>query len=232
MGKTSKSTNTTTTSSLPISSQSVLSVNGNPLVETSIKDNTLYSNYNYTPEEQAINKYVQDSLLTSLPNVNTFLPETIANMDSQIEAYTKKGIDSINDIYTPMIQSLQNNVASRFGNLDNSIFMENLNGLESKRASAVSSLAEDVQSKRSELINNELQNQYNYLNFLTGYQNQNLQNVLNATKLNQSNLSLNNDYQNSLYNYLNNKSSQAYSALGNVNWGQLANNISKLGYFL
>lgn len=231
MGKTSKSSNTTTTKSYPSSTQSVLSVNGKPLVETGIKNNTFYSNYNYSPEELAINKYVQDSLLNSLPKVNTFLPETIANMDSQLEAYTKKGVDTINDIYTPMIQSLQNNVASRFGNLDNSIFMENLNNLESKRANAVSSLAEDVQSKRSELVNNELQNQYNYLNFLTGYQNQSLQNVLNATKVNQSNLSLNNDYQSNLYDYLNNQSSVP-SSFGNVNLSQLVNNFAKLNSFL
>lgn len=231
MGKTSKSTNTTTASNFPTSTPSVLSVNGKPLVETGIKNNAFYSNFNYSPEEQAINKYVQDSLLSSLPNINTFLPETVANMDAQVEAYTKKGINTINDIYTPMIQSLQNNVASRFGNLDNSIFMDDLNGLESKRANAVSSLAEDVQSKRSELVNNELQNQYNYLNFLTGYQNQNFQNMLNATKLNQSNVSLNNQYQNNLYDYLNSQSNTS-SSLGNINLSQLANTISKLGYFL
>lgn len=230
MGKTSKATNTIVTPGLPANTQSVLSVDGSPLVETGIRDNTFYSNYHYSPEEQAINKYIQNSLLSSLPNINTFLPETIANMDSEIEAYTKRGIDSINSIYNPMIQSLQNNVASRFGNLDNSIFMENLNGLESKRASAVSTLAEDIQAKRSDLVNNELQNQYNYLNFLTNYQNQNLQNMFNAIKLNQSNYTLKNDYQDSLNNYLNNKSSS--SLLNNVNWSQLASSLSKLNNFL
>lgn len=212
MGKTSKSDNSTVV--YPTNTQSVLNVNGKPLVETSIRNGVLYSNYDYSPEEQAINKYVQDSLLTSLPKINTFLPETIANMDEQIDAYTKRGIDSINEIYNPMIQSLQSNVASRFGNLDNSIFMDGLNDLESKRAGAVSSLSQDVQAKRSDLINNELQNQYNYLGFLTGYQNQNFQNLLNATKLNQANFSLNSDYQNGLYSYLNNQS-YPYSSLNN-----------------
>lgn len=200
MGKTSK----TNTVNYPVNTQSVLKVNGRPLVETSVDGNTLYSNYNYTPEEQAINKYVQNSLLENMPKLNTFLPETIANMDAQVDAYTKNGIKSLNEIYTPMIQNLQNNIASRFGNLDNSIFMDGLNDLENKRSSAVSALAQDVQAKRNELVDNELKNQYNYLNFLTSYQNQNFQNLLNATRLSQSNFTLNNNYQNDLYNNSNN----------------------------
>ncbi len=215
MGKTSK----TKTVTLPSTTQSVLTLNGKPLVETSIKDNKLYSNYYYSPEEEKLNKYVGESFLSSLPKVNSFLPETIANMDSQISAYTQQGVNSINEIYTPMITNLENDIASRFGNFDNSIFIDNLKGIESSRAKAVSALSQDVLAKRNELVNDELENQYNYLNFLANYQNQSFQNMLNASKFNQSNLSLNTDY---LTDYYGSKNSS------NPSWSQLSSYLSTL----
>lgn len=204
MGKTSKV-------EYPQATESSLSVNGMPLVQTSINGGSISSNYNFTPEQNAMNNYVQASLLTNVPKINTFLPQTIENLSLQVEAYKNNGVNTINELYPPMIKGLQNEVANRFGNLDNSIFMENLNGLETKRASAVSALAQDVEAKRNELVNDELQKQYDFLNFLTDYQNQTFQNMLNATQLNKSNLSLNNDYQTKIYNASDN---QADSALG------------------
>ncbi|MDD3237175.1 MAG: hypothetical protein PHV37_03680 [Candidatus Gastranaerophilales bacterium] len=198
MGKTSK-----TSQMLPSATQSVTSVNGVPVVNSYIDGGTIYTNYNETPEQKALNSYAQNSLLENLPKVNTFLPETIQNLNSQIDAYTKKGAKSIDDIYSPMIKNLQNDSASRFGNLDNSIFLENLNSLESKRADSMATLAENIQSKRNELVNDELQNQYNYLSFLTDYLNNYQQNLYNMGKNNQSGLSTNNSYQTQLYNALN-----------------------------
>ena len=84
-----------------------------------------------------------------------------------------------------MIQELQENVASRFGNLDNSVFMDNLKGIESKRAEAISDLATNLQSKQSSLINNELSNRYNFLNYLSNLQNNinnNIQNTISASR--------------------------------------------------
>ncbi len=220
MGKTTK----TETKYLPSTSQSVITINGKPLVSTSIKNNTIYSKYYYSPEEEALNKYIQQSLLSSVPKLNTFLPETIDNMNRQVEAYTQQGLETIKDVYTPMITKLENDIASRFGNFDNSIFIDSIKGLEDSRAKAVSALAGDVLSKRNELENNELQKQYNYLSFLTGYQNQSFQNMLNASKLNQSNLSLNNDY---LSNYVASNNSKS-SGNSSLNWNQLSSYLSYL----
>lgn len=219
MGKTSKNY----TESLPSNTQSVINVNGKPIVESYIKDNTIYSNYYVSPEQEALNKYVQESLLESIPKIGTFLPETIENMNKEIEAYKDQGVSYINEMYTPMLQGLQNNIASRFGNLDNSLFMDDLNSLETKRSKAISGFAQDVQSKRSELVNDELQKQYNYINFLNNYQNQNLQNMFNTTKLNQSNLSMNNDYQSKIYNSLNSGGSSLNSGL--LSFGNLIDKI-------
>ena len=150
-------------------------------------------------------------------------------MDSQVEAYTRQGIDSINQVYTPMITSLENDVASRFGNFDNSIFLDSLKGIESSRAKAVSALSQDIQAKRTEIENNEIQKQYDYLNFLTNYQNQSFQNMLNASKLNQSNLSLSNDY---LADSFSSGNKNQSSNNNSVNLSQLTNYLATLAKFV
>ncbi len=199
MGKTSKNTTTAT----PSNSSSVISVNGTPLVTTKTDGGSISSNYNFSDAEKATNDYVQNALLSGIASINTFLPETINNINSQIDAYTQSGIDTINDTYTPMIKSLEEDVASRFGNLDNSIFLDSLGGLESKRSDAMSDLAQGILSKKSELIDDELNRQYSYLNFLTDYKDQTFSNMITALELGKSSLSLNNDYQSDVYNYSN-----------------------------
>ncbi len=199
MGKTSKSSNT---NNYPKSSSSTFSVNGNPLVTTTTNGTSFSSNYNFSDAENATNEYVQNAILKGLSSVNTFLPETIENINSEIDSYTKRGVNTINETYTPMIQDLEESVASRFGNLDNSIFLDNLSGLESKRSDAISNLALDVESKRSELIDDELERQYNYLNLLTDYKDQTYKNVLASMELGKSALSSNSKYNSDLYSYL------------------------------
>lgn len=68
-------------------------------------------------------------------------------------------------MYEPMLENLKTDVASRFGNFDNSVFMDNLNSIEENRAESINNLAQDVMSKRDELISNELAQRYTYLGF-------------------------------------------------------------------
>lgn len=93
-----------------------------------------------------------------------------------------------------MLKDLKTDVASRFGNFDNSVFMDNLNAIESNRAYAISNLAQDITAKRSELINNELSQRYTYLNFLQDIQNQTNSNILNFANSSQANSNSGNSY--------------------------------------
>ena len=154
-----------------------ISINGQSKANTSYQNGQLVTNYNMSPlEEQTLN-YTQSQILNNLENINVFSPKTMDNIYKELNAYKLHGINDINQTYTPMIQELQENVASRFGNLDNSVFMDNLKGIESKRAEAISDLATNLQSKQSSLINNELSNRYNFLNYLS-----NLQNNISASR--------------------------------------------------
>lgn len=169
-----------------LSSNSSVYLNGMPKMQTVNNSNgQIYSNYTMSPWEQMAYEYSQKEFANNLPNVNVFSKETLKNLSDEIDAYKAQGIKQINDIYSPMLKNLQNDVASRFGNLDNSIFLDKLNNIEDKRADSVNALSQDISAKSQELTQNELMNRYNYLNFLNNYQNQFLQNatgMMNATQ--------------------------------------------------
>lgn len=162
-----------------------ISINGQSKADTSYKDGNLVTNYSMSPYEEQTLNYTQSQILDNLKNINVFSPTTMDSIYKELDAFKTQGINDINEMYTPMLQELQENVASRFGNLDNSIFMDNLNSIESKRADAISDLALNLQNKQSSLINNELSNRYNYLNYLNNLQNSindNIMNTINASR--------------------------------------------------
>jgi len=153
--------------------------------------------YNMNPYEEAAYNYAQQSFYENLPNVNIFSDDTVKNLNNQVKAYLNQGANTIQNTYTPMIREMQNDIARRFGNVNNSIFMDNLNDIESKRAAAISDLAQNVEAKRNDLINDELSKRYNYLSFLNNYQNQVYNNMLSTLEANNNLLNLNNSHLNS-----------------------------------
>ncbi|MDR1327070.1 MAG: hypothetical protein LBJ74_01545 [Heliobacteriaceae bacterium] len=164
MGKTSNN-------SAPSFSGGNVDVNGQNVANTYKSGNNVYSNYNMSDLEKQIYSYAQNSFLENLPYVNVFSEETQKQMSDELNAYTGKGLNLISNMYTPMLDSLKTDVASRFGNFDNSVFMDNLNKIEGNRADSMSSLAQDILAKQSDLYNQELARRYDYLSFMNGIQN-------------------------------------------------------------
>jgi len=179
-----------------------VSVNGNNVSSTSLANGVLSSNYNMSDSEKAIYDYAQNTLANILPQLNVFSPDTQSNIQSQLDAYKAQGVDTINQTYTPMIKNLENDIASRFGNFDNSMFMDNLNGIESKRSDAVSSLSQDLLAKRNTLVDDQLNNQYTYADFLNNLQNQSYNNALSSISTALGGSSTANSYNNNLYSTL------------------------------
>lgn len=175
---------------------STISINGDVKTTAKSTKDGVNVTYNMNPYEEAAYNYSNKSFYENLPNINVFSDDTVKDLNNQVKAYMNQGINTINSTYTPMISSMQNDVARRFGNTNNSVFMDNLNDIESKRALAISDLAQDVEAKRSELVNNELKNRYEYLNFLNNYQNQVFKNMLSMLSLNQNFLNTNNAHLN------------------------------------
>ena len=197
----------------PSFSNGVLSLNGQVKAKTVKNGDTVQSDYNLSDFENKALQYVQETLANKMPELNVFSADVIKNINSQLEAYKNNAINSINKIYEPLLNNLKNDIASRFGSFSNSTFMNNLNDIESKRAEAISSLAQNLAAQRSELENNELAKRYEYLNFLNNYQNNFYNNLLNAVGISQQNASMGNSYNASAYGrdynqYLSNQRTQ------------------------
>ncbi len=185
MGKSSK---------YPGYSTGTVKVNGQTKASTYKYGNNVVTDYNMSDAEKRAYDYAQNSFADALPSINIFDDNTKKNLQSQLDAYTLQGQKMVNSLYTPMLNDLKNDVASRFGNFDNSVFMDNLNAIEANRADAISNLAQDVTAKRSDLINNELSQRYTYLNFLQDIQDQTNSNILNFINSSQTNSDSGNNY--------------------------------------
>lgn len=175
-------------------STGTISVNGQTKAQTYKQGNNIITNYKMSDAEKRAYDYAQKSFANSLSSVNVFDDNTKKNLQSELDAYTLQGQKMVNSIYTPMLNDLKTDVASRFGNFDNSVFMDNLNAIESNRADAINNLAQDVTAKRSDLINNELSQRYSYLNFLQDIQNQTNSNILNFASSSQANSNSGNSF--------------------------------------
>ena len=131
-----------------------------------------------------------------------------------------------------MLDDLQNDIASRFGNLDNSIFLDNLSDIEDKRLEAVSDFAQDVQTYRQDLINDELSNRYNYLDYLNNYRQQINSNILDMLGFGQGLSNLSNSYYSNINSLLskNAQTSNKSNNIGSLLDSVLDATISKLGF--
>ena len=211
MGKTS-SVNVAT----PSFSNGSVSVNGVNKANVSKKGDTISSNYNMNDYEKAIYDYAQKTISEKLPELNVFNSDTAKDINSQVEAYKNQALQTLDSLYKPMIKNLTNDIASRFGNIDNSMFLDNLSSIENNRANAMSDLVQDIQTYKSDLFNNELANRYNYINLLNTLVNGSNNNVLNylATALSTSNLG--NSYNQAVSNSANRTGDNSIMNLNNL----------------
>ena len=150
-----------------------ISINGNEIISQKVDGHKITTNYNQSEDEQNLMDYTNKNLLSGLENINVFSDELQKNIQNQVKAYTQQGIRTINETYNPMFRELKTDIASRFGNLDNSVFLDNLNEIEKNRTNAIETLTENILAKQSELYETEMNNRYNYLNQLSSI-NQNL----------------------------------------------------------
>ena len=203
-------------SGAPSYSGGTININGSNKVNTYKTKNSIVTDYNMSDAEKQAYNYAQKSFADNLSSVNIFDDDTKQKLQNQVDAYTLNGQKMIDNLYTPMLNSLKNDIASRFGNFDNSVFMDNLNAIENKRADSMNSLAQDILAKQDEVVGNELAKRYTYLSFLQDIQNQinsNMLNLINASR--QNSISGNN-----------NQTSNNNSAM--ANYTNLAANIASI----
>ena len=160
------------------------------------------------PESQVYN-YALDTLADILPKINTFDENTIKSLQSSVDAYRNAGYADINNYYNNSLSNLKNDIVSRFGNLDNSVFTQNFNTIENNRANAVSNFAQSVLARQQELENNELARRYDLMNAMAGMYDNIYGKALNALGLTMNGSSNYNSYNNSAYNAMNSANNNA-----------------------
>lgn len=191
-------------------------INGRTVAESKKNGNTISTNYNMSDDEKNIYNSIQSGLNTSIGNLFNITDNQRKEWTSQIDAMKNQGIRQINDIYNPMENNLKNDIAKRFGNLDNSVFIDSLNNITDKRSSAAAELNDNLLSKQNELYTKELQNRINtitLLNNLNSIMNDNIQNYINMAN---TNANAGNNYNNNSYNATVNKKSSYMSGVSQV----------------
>ena len=186
-------------SKYPSYSAGTVTINGNTVATSKKKKNNVTSSYNMGDTEKSIYDGIQDNLETSLKNLYTISDEKQQQWNDELDAYKKAGIEEINSIYNPMVNNLRDNIASRIGNLDNSIFMDNLNSITDKQAKAVSDLSDNLLTKQDELYTKEMQNRMNYITLLSNLNTTMNNNMLTYMQMAQSNSASGNAHNQNAY---------------------------------
>lgn len=207
MGKNSK----------PKYSSGTVSINGQTKATTSKDGDNVYTNYYMSGDEKRAYDYAQKSFADNIANINISDDDTKKSIRNKLNIYAQKGTKAINDIYTPMIEETKTDAARRFGNLDNSSFLNSLNSIEENRSDAISSLGQDLVLMENDLTNDELSKRYNYLSFLDGYINN-----INGNAMSYANMSQANSNSGTSFNSGNFSGSSS-------NWSNVSNLIGQLG---
>lgn len=211
-----------TSANYPSYSNSSVSI-GDSSAKTGVTNGVLSSSYNMSGDQADIYNYALSTIASILPQLNTFDSNTQNSLQAQVNAYKNSGIEDINQTYNPMITSLENDISSRFGNLDNSMFGDNLSKIESERAKAVSSFAQDVLSKQSSLESDELTKRYALVNLLNGLADDTYNNALKTISAALGSSSSANSYNTDLYNAL--ASIERTNSYSNNNTGSLLSSM-------
>lgn len=204
MGKTTK---------YPSYSGGAVNINGMNVAKTSRSGNSVNSDYNMNKTQKQIYDSVQNNMAGVLNNLFEISDPQRVEWQNQLSAIKNVGLQNINDIYTPLQNSLQNDIASRFGNLDNSVFLDNLNKITNNKSKAVADLSNNLALMQNDLYNQELQNRMNLLSLLDGLNNSINNNILSYLGLANQNANSGNQYNQARY--------QAMASQGNA-LGQIA----------
>lgn len=194
-------------SKYPSYSAGSVTVNGKEVASSTKNGNTISGTYNMNNTEKEIYEGVQQNLASSLNDLFSISDEKQEQFNSELEAYKQSGLKNIEDIYTPMETSLKNDIASRFGNFDNSIFMDNLSKITDNKAQAVADFSDSLLQKQSELYSQEIANRLSYISLLSGLNTAMNNNILNFTSAARANSESGNNYNASAYNAQNSGSS-------------------------
>lgn len=202
------------TSKYPAYSGGAVNINGNNIATTTRNGNTVHSDFNMNDTQKKIYNSVQNNMAGVLEDLFKISDPQRVEWQNQLNALQNVGLQNINDIYTPLQNNLKNDIASRFGNLDNSIFLDKLGAITGNKSKAIAELTNNLLLTQNDLYNQEIQNRMNILSLLDSLNNSINGNILSYLGLANQNANSGNQYNQAAY--------QASAASGGGSLGQLA----------
>lgn len=177
-----------------------VSVNGKTKATAQKVGDNIKTNYKMSKFEKNMFNSIENGMTNGLANLFEISDNERKQWGEQLDAIKNQGIENINNIYTPMERNLKNDIASRFGNFDNSVFLDKLSAITDNKAKAVAELSNNITETQNNLYKEELSNRINTLSFLNGLNTSLNNNILNYTNAAISNASVGNNYNNNAFN--------------------------------
>lgn len=156
--------------------------------------NSYVNQYYADPAEQVRKMLVQDGINDLILDFGKTAPEISKQYDDIEKAYVDDATKKFMDSYTPAVKSLQEDVASRFGTLNSSQFLDGINDLEKNRGSALADIINQGKQVKNDLYNQEETNKLNQLKSLSSILSGDQQNVLDTLQIQSGNNTDVNDY--------------------------------------
>lgn len=143
---------------------------------------SIVNQYVPDPAEEVRKQQAQLKLNDVMSTLGKTAPEMSAQFDQTKQSFINSASKSFQEQYDPALQSLREDIASRFGTLNTSQFISGLNSLEKNRANALAEIASKGETVKADLVNQEESRKLNEMQVLGGILSDAQSSLLNTTK--------------------------------------------------
>lgn len=143
---------------------------------------SIVTEYVPDPAEEARKQQAQLKLNEVMSTIGKTAPEMSAQFDQTKQAFINSASKSFQEQYDPALQSLREDIVSRFGTLNTSQFISGLNGLEKNRANALAEIASRGETVKADLVNQDESRKLNEMQALGGVLSDAQSSMLSNTK--------------------------------------------------
>jgi len=112
---------------------------------------------------------VEDLMKNFLPTMNTIDPNLEAQLEAQAQTMSSSAQENLQAAFNDTIKSLQDTSSARFGSTTNSYYDKERDAITKTMAEQQAAIAQDIESRKGDLKQQELAGKQNYYNNLQGW---------------------------------------------------------------
>lgn len=161
------------------------------------KTGSIVNQYFPDPAEVQRQKIAQQKINDITLTLGQTAPELATQYNNTENSFIQNATNQFMNQYNPAVRALQNDIASRFGTLNSSQFLDDLGQLEKNKASALADIVNRGESIKYDLVNQNEANKLREIQSLGGLLNSTQSNFLGSLQAPLSASSSLNDFLNS-----------------------------------